>query len=203
MPKTKRALITIAALAGSVFLLLSALSYHIYSQGETDEATEADVIVVLGAAQWGGQPSPVLEARLDHALYLYGEGYAPALLLTGGIGEGESQSEAEAARNYVLRHSVSESVILMEQEGRTSLQSIMAAKEIMDQQGMSRAILVSDPFHMMRILKMAKDAGIEAYGSPTRTSPISKDKLGELRHILGESVLYVEYLLSKLLGQSV
>lgn len=203
MFKAKRALITMAALIGSIFLLLSMLCYHVYRQGETDEATKADVIVVLGAAQWGGQPSPVFKARLDHAIYLYEKGYAPVLILTGGVGEGESLSEAEVARNYVLRHSVPESVILMEQEGRTSLQSIMAARHIMDQQGMSSAILVSDPFHMMRILKMAKGTGIEAYGSPTKTSPISRNKQVEFRHVLGESVLYAEYLLSKLLRQGV
>lgn len=203
MFKAKRALIAIVALIGFVFFLTSTLCHCIYKQGETDEATEVDVIVVLGAAQWGGQPSPVLKARLDHAIYLYEKGYAPVLILTGGVGEGASLSEAEVARDYVLEHSVPESVILMEREGRTSFQSIVAARQIMEQGRMSRAILVSDPFHMMRILKMANDIGIKAYGSPTRTSPISDNKRAEFRHVLGECILYVEYLLSKPLEQSV
>jgi len=183
----------------AVLLSLGMLCCQIYRQAQADEATEADVIIVLGAAQWGGQPSPVLRARLDHAICLYKKGYAPALILTGGVGEGEVLSEAEVAKEYVLKYSIPESAIFMEQEGRISLQSIRAAKQIMDRQGMNSAILVSDPFHMMRILKMAKDMGIEAYGSPTRTSPISKNKRVEFRHVLGESVLYIEYLLSKIL----
>jgi len=196
----KRALIIVAILTGSAFFLLIILCCHIYRQGATDEATKADVIVVLGAAQWGGQPSPVLKARLDHAIHLYKKGYAPVLILTGGISKGESLSEAEVARDYVTRYAVPKSMIFMEQKGRTSLQSIIAVKQIMDHQEMNSAVLVSDPFHMMRILKIAKSMGIKAYGSPTKTSPISKNKWAEFRHTLRESVLYVEYLLSEILG---
>lgn len=195
--KTKRGLVVVMALSGAVFLSLGTLCCHVYGQAKLDEAKKADVIVVMGAAQWSGQPSPVLKARLDHAIDLYKRGYAPALILTGGMGDGETLSEAEVARNYVLRHLVPDSVIFMEQVGHTSLQSMTAAKQIMDEQDMRSAILVSDPFHMMRILKMAKDMGIEAYGSPTKTSPISKNKRVEFRHMLAESVLYMEYLLSK------
>lgn len=176
-------------------LLVGILCLWIYEEGSRDEATKADAIVVLGAAQWDGQPSPVLKARLDHAISLYNKGLAPSMILTGGVGEGEQLSEAEVSKNYVLKRSIPDFSILMEQRGHTSLQSIKAAKQIMDERGMESAILVSDPFHMLRILRMAKDCGIQAYGSPTRTSPISKNRWAEFKYVVRECVFYLTYLL--------
>lgn len=175
--------------------LVGALCLWIYEQGSRDEATQADAIIVLGAAQWDGQPSPVLKARLDHAISLYNKGLAPSVILTGGVGEGEQLSEAEVSRNYVVKHSIPDSAILMEQRGHTSLQSIRTAKQIMDERGMESAIFVSDPFHMLRILRMAKDCGIQAHGSPTRTSPISKNRWTEFKYVVRECVFYLKYLL--------
>jgi uncharacterized SAM-binding protein YcdF (DUF218 family) len=188
----------LAALAVILSLGLSfmgVLCLWIYEQGSRDEATQADAIIVLGAAQWDGQPSPVLKARLDHAISLYNKGLAPSVILTGGVGEGEQLSEAEVSKNYITRSSIPDSAILTEQKGQTSLHSIRAAKQIMDECGMESAILVSDPFHMLRILKMAKDCGIQAYGSPTRTSPISKNRWVEFKYVVRECVFYLKYLL--------
>jgi len=193
--KLRYGLITLAVILSLGLFFVGVLCLWIYEQGSKDEATQADVIIVLGATQWDGQPSPVLKARLDHAISLYNKRLAPSVILTGGVGKGEQLSEAEVSRNYVVKHSIPDSAILMEQRGQTSLQSIRAAKQIMDERGMKSAILVSDPFHMLRILRMARDCGIQAYGSPTRTSPISKNKWAEFKYVVRECVFYLKYLL--------
>lgn len=193
--RLRHGLITLAVILSLGLLFVGVLCLWIYEQGSRDEATQTDAIIVLGAAQWDGQPSPVLKARLDHAISLYNKGLAPSVILTGGVGEGEQLSEAEVSKNYVVKHSIPDSSILMEQGGHTSLQSIKAAKQMMDERGMVSAILVSDPFHMLRILRMAKDCGIQAYGSPTRTSPISKNRWAEFKYVVRECVFYLKYLL--------
>jgi uncharacterized SAM-binding protein YcdF (DUF218 family) len=195
------AFVSLAAVMGPSLLLVGILSAQIHEQGEKDEARKADVIVVLGAAQWGGQPSPVLQARLDHAVRLYNRGLAPLIIVTGGVGEGEDLSEAEAAKDYLVAHGIPDAAVWMEQRGRTSFQSTQAAKQIMDEHGMRSALLVSDPFHMMRILKMARDIGIEAYGSPTRTSPISENRREECKYVRREIALYIVYVISRSLEE--
>lgn len=140
-------------------LLVGLLSLQIHRQGEKDETRPVDVIVVLGAAQWDGQPSPVLQSRLDHAVLLYNVHSASTIIVTGGVGERETLSEAEVSKAYLIMRSIPEAAILMEREGCTSLQSIRGAKQIMDERRMRTCLLVSDPFHMMRILKMARDGG--------------------------------------------
>lgn len=194
MPKAKF-LTTLAIILSLCLFFVGLLCLWVYEQGNRDEATQVDAIIVLGAAQWNGQPSPVLKARLDHAISLYNKGLAQSVILTGGVGEGEHQSEAEVSRNYIVERSIPEPAILMEQRGHTSLQSIRAAKQIMDERGMKTALLVSDPFHMLRILKMARDLGIEAYGSPTRTSPISRNRWVEFKYVVRECIFYLTYLL--------
>jgi uncharacterized SAM-binding protein YcdF (DUF218 family) len=175
--KLQCGLITLAVISSLAVFLMSVLCLSIYEQGSRDEATYVDAIIVLGAAQWGGRPSPVLKARLDHAAYLYSRGIASHMILTGGVGKGEQLSEAEVSRNYILERSIPASAILMEQKGHTSL--------------------VSDPFHMLRILRMAEDCGIQAHGSPTRISPISKSRWVEFKYVVRECVFYLEYLLFK------
>lgn len=192
---------SLTIVAGLGLLLVGILCLQIHRQGEKDEAREADVIVVLGAAQWGGHPSPVLQARLDHAVLLYDAGLAPTIIVTGGVGAGETLSEAKVSKDYLIVRGVPETAILMEQQGRTSLQSMRAAKQIMNEHGMRNALLVSDPFHIMRILRMAGDVGMEAYGSPTRTSPISENTHEECRYVRREIFLYGMYLISRGLEQ--
>ena len=156
--------------------------------GARDGARPADAIVVLGAAQYAGRPSPVLKARLDHAVELWKEGKAPWLVLTGGRGAGDTTSEAAVGRRYALREGVPDSAILLEGEGRTTTASLEAAAEILREHGLRRAILVSDPFHMLRLQILARRFGMEVYTSPTRTSPISANRTESVTYIVGESV---------------
>lgn len=153
-----------------------------------DDAHTADAIVVLGAAQYDGRPSPVLRARLDHALTLWGNHLAPRLVLTGGMGDGDTTSEAAVGRRYAVKHGVPDSAILMETRGRTTAESIQRVAALMDTLPGRHVILVSDPFHMLRLAILARRFGMTPMTSPTRTSPISASTTERWRYALSESV---------------
>lgn len=156
--------------------------------GARDGARPADAIVVLGAAQYAGRPSPVLRARLDHAMELWKQGLAARIIVTGGKGTGDTTSEAAVSRRYLVRHGVSDTALLLEDEGRTTQASLEAVATIMKEHGLQRAILVSDPFHMLRLQLLARRLAIESVTSPTRTSPISASRTKALGYVLSESV---------------
>lgn len=166
--------------------LVSAASVLLW--GARDRARASDAIVVLGAAQYVGRPSPVLRARLDHALDLWQRGLAPRLIFTGGTGLGDTTSEAAVSRIYALKHGVPDTAILIENEGRTTRESLAAVSAIMHARQMRTAILVSDPFHMLRLRILSTQYGVDAYTSPTKTSPISANKAQALAYVLSESI---------------
>jgi len=155
--------------------------------GSRDRAQTADAIVVLGAAQYVGHPSPVLKARLDHAITLWSRGLAPVLIVTGGMGVGDTTSEGAVSRQYVMKHGIPDSAILVENQGRTTRESLRAVAEMMRKRDLERAILVSDPFHMLRLSIVAKGLGLTPYTSPTPTSPISASRSQMWRYVLSES----------------
>ncbi|HXS70036.1 MAG TPA: YdcF family protein, partial [Patescibacteria group bacterium] len=168
-------------------------AYRIWDQGNRDERTRADAIVVMGAAQYDGRPSPVFAARLDHAIELYHDGVAPRLIVTGGKREGDRTTEAASARSYAIEHGVPENAILSEDASRTTLQSIRRVAALMRDKDIGSAVFVSDPSHMLRVLRMASDEGINGYGSPTRTSPLERDpvaRVDAIVHELGALAVY-------------
>lgn len=182
-------------LAASIGVVLVGgyVTYRVWEQGERDEQRPADAIVVLGAAQYDGRPSPVFEARLDHAVALYYAGIAPRLVVTGGKAEGDRWTEASAARAYAIARDVPEDAILAEDRGRNTLESLEAVADVLAEEGLQSAVFVSDRTHMLRVLRIAGDLGIEAYGSPTRTSPVEHDlerRLQAYVHELGALALY-------------
>ncbi|HEU4642798.1 MAG TPA: YdcF family protein [Gemmatimonadaceae bacterium] len=156
--------------------------------GRRDEARPADAIVVLGAAQYEGRPSPVLRGRLDHVLELWRRGLAPLVIVTGGTGVGDTTSEAAVSRRYLLQHGVPDSAVVMETHGMTTIQSLHAVSKLMAPLPGRRVILVSDPFHMLRLSVLARRLGMTPYTSPTRTSPISASPAQRWRYVLAESV---------------
>jgi len=156
--------------------------------GARDSASASDAIVVLGAAQYAGRPSPVLRARLDHGVSLWKRGLARWLVLTGGTGTGDTTSEAAVSRRYVLRQGIPDSIILLENEGRTTAASLAAVANILSIRKLNRVILVSDPFHMLRLQILARQYGLQSVTSPTRTSPISARRSEALGYLLSESV---------------
>ena len=169
-------------LAGWVAVVLAVLQV-----GRRDEARPADAIVVLGAAQYEGRPSPVLRARLDHALLLWRRGLAPTVVVTGGTGMGDTTSEAAVGRRYMMQRGVPDSAIVMEDRGLTTSQSLRAVAELMRDRPGSSVILVSDPFHMLRLALLARRLGMTPYTSPTRTSPISTSP-AQWKYVLAESL---------------
>ncbi|CAN5648373.1 YdcF family protein [soil metagenome] len=135
--------------------------------GERDQAAPADAIVVLGAAAYDARPSPVLQERLRHALDLYRRGYAGTLIFTGGYGFGARFSESQVARRYALREGVPEEAVLIETLSRTTYENLAQARLLMQERGIGRVIVVSDPLHMARALRLSRMLGIDALGSST------------------------------------
>ena len=169
-------------------------TYRILDEGQRDDRTATDAIVVLGAAQYDGKPSPIFAARLDHAIDLFHDGVAPLLIVTGGKADGDRTTEAASARAYAIAHGVPDDVIMGEDQSRTTLASIHAVAALMRDAGIDRAVFVSDRSHMLRVLQMATDAGIGATGSPTGTSPLEGDVVATadaVLHELGALAVYV------------
>ena len=153
-----------------------------------DNAGPADAIVVLGAAQYNGRPSPVLKARLDHAADLYRSRHAPRVFVTGGVGAGDSVSEAEVGRRYLVETAgLPTGAVVAEDAGRTSEASLRAVALAADSPP-HRVILVSDGFHMLRLGIIARRLGLESMGSPAPTSPIRASRRRELGYIMAESI---------------
>ncbi len=172
-----------------VLLLLWSVSLAaVLLVGNRDSARTADAIVVLGAAQYAGRPSPVLEARLEHAIRLYNRSIAPKLIVTGGKAEGDITSEAETSARYARRHGVPASAIIIEDESRSTTEQMHAVARMARTRHFESVVLVSDRFHMLRLLLTAWKLDLHAYGSPTRSSPISLTDLSGIRYVLLETV---------------
>lgn len=153
-----------------------------------DQARPTGAIVVLGAAQYVGRPSPVLRARLDHAIELWRRDLAPIMIVTGGTGTGDTTSEAAVSKRYVVQHGVPASQVLLESEGRTTSQSMEGVTSLMEERGRRDVLLVSDPFHMLRLTILARRHGLEPYASPTPTSPITANRTERWKYALSESI---------------
>jgi uncharacterized SAM-binding protein YcdF (DUF218 family) len=186
----KRLLVFIAGLLASLLAVWLASVSVVLLAGARPDLRQADAILVLGAAQYNGRPSPVLKARIDHALSLYRRGLARRLVFTGGVGTGDTLSEGEVARRYALRHDVPDSVILVDRQGATSAESIEAAAALMRQEGLTSALIVSDPYHMVRLELLARVSGIEPHRAPTPVSPIERAADARRHYVLRESLLF-------------
>ncbi len=183
------------ALAGGLALVAIAgyATFRIWVQGQRDDQRPADAIVVMGAAQYDGRPSPVFAARLDHAVSLYLAGVAPTLVVTGGKADGDRTTEAATARAYAIARGVPPAAILFEDGSRTTRESIQSVRQILSDHHLTNAVFVSDRPHMLRVLRMATDDGITAWGSPTATSPIESDPTGRLDATLHELGALAQY----------
>src|SRR5262245_46635812 len=158
----RAALLALALLAAT----LAYITFEISRQSHRDEARSADVILVLGAAEYRGRPSPVLKARLNHALELYRKGLAPRILTTGGAGGDPDYTEGGVGRTYLVERGVPAEAIIVEPEGESTAHSIAAVGEIMERMELRSCILVSDGYHIYRAKKMLESRGLKVYGSP-------------------------------------
>jgi uncharacterized SAM-binding protein YcdF (DUF218 family) len=159
----------------ALLLTVALLSVRIEEQSTLEEAQPADVILVLGAAEYRGRPSPVLRARLDHALELYERQLAPRILTTGGRGGDPVFSEGGVGRSYLTSRGVPSEAIIVENEGESTVQSTAMAGEIMRRMELHSVIVVSDGYHIYRVKKMLEFRGLRVYGSPRpehNTSPL-------------------------------
>ncbi len=152
-----------------------------------DAAAPADAIVVLGAAQYNGRPSPVFRARLDHAAALFRRGLAPRLLVTGGVGTGDTVSEAVVGRRYLLAGGADPTAVVAIATGRSTEPSLQAAAAWIRAHAGRRAVLVSDGFHMLRLSITARRLGLVPLGSPAQGSPIAANRRLEAAYLLAES----------------
>ena len=169
------------------------LYFAIEHTARQDRAAPADAIVVLGAAQWDGQPTPDLQARLDHAYDLYRAGYAPLIVLTGGAAPGDRYSEAEAGQMYLRGRGVPAGAMELV-GGRDTIESLREAKAVLAKDDKARILTVSDGFHLFRVDHMASDLGLQPLPSPTQTSPIRPGSSEEQRYIVREVFAYLAYL---------
>lgn len=158
-----------------------------------DEVQKADAIVVLGAAQYNGRPSPVLKARLDHAYDLYQRGFAPAIITTGGYGPDPNFSEAHVGSQYLVQQGVDPSKIVTEQGSGSTRDSILAASGLMQAKGWKSAVVVSDGFHLYRLKRMFQDSGVRTYTSPPPNSPIEAASSQRFWYSLREVILFSAY----------
>jgi uncharacterized SAM-binding protein YcdF (DUF218 family) len=190
----RRILTRVLALAAAGAVLVAAyVTYLIWQQGEQDDRRPADAVVVLGAAQYDGTPSPVFRARLEHAVELYRDGLAPYFVVTGGRAPGDRTTEAAVARTYALAHGVPDKAILVEDRSRNTLDSLRSVASLMRTHELSSALFVSDRTHMLRVLRIARDQGLTSYGSPTATSPTDRDvasRADATLHELGALAFY-------------
>jgi uncharacterized SAM-binding protein YcdF (DUF218 family) len=175
----------VAAVTAALVLYLGITFVQVWRAARRDEARPVEAIVVLGAAQYNGQPSSVLRARLDHAIALWRRRLAPVIVVTGGRQPGDRFTEATASANYLLARGVPDRAVLREVSGESSWQSLAATATFLRQRDIQRVLLVSDPFHSYRIGAIADELGLDAHTSPTRESPISGTT--ETRYMLRET----------------
>jgi uncharacterized SAM-binding protein YcdF (DUF218 family) len=155
-----------------IALIWAAVVVAVAVQAAHDQATPADAIVVLGAAQYNGRPSPVFRARLDHAATLYQRGLAPTVLVTGGVGAGDSLNEANVGRDYLVRLGIPDEAVVPLSGGHDTYTSIKQVQNWFAGRESRRALLVSDGFHMLRLQIISKRLGLTPYTSPATGSPI-------------------------------
>ena len=191
----RRALLAALLVLAVLLLPLAASAVAVWRAAHTDDASRvgsADVILVLGAAQYGGEPSPVFAGRLDHGKLLYDQGFAERIMVLGAGQEGDEFTEAEAGAGYLAREGVPTEAIQISPEGTSTLESLRAAARRMDEAGLNSAFLVSDPWHNLRIKRMASDLGIEAYASATWHSA-AQSQSTRLQGYTRETFAYLYY----------
>lgn len=178
-------------------LVVGGTGFRVWQVARDDDRTSADVVLVLGAAQYGGTPSKILEARLKHAKNLFTEGVAKHIVTTGGRQPGDEYTEAEASAIWLEHHGVPADAVTDVPEGSDTLGSLRAAAQIAADRGWHTAVIVSDPWHSLRARTMADDVGLEAWTSPTHSGPIVQTRQTQVRYILYETAALLYYRMTK------
>jgi uncharacterized SAM-binding protein YcdF (DUF218 family) len=191
----RRALLAALLVLAVLLIPIAASAVAVWRAAHVDDASRvdtADVIVVLGAAQYGGEPSPVFAGRLDHGKILYDQGFSERIMVLGAGQEGDEFTEAEAGAGYLAREGVPPEAITISPEGSTTYESLRAAARLMEEAGLDSAFLVSDPWHNLRIKRMGQDLGIESYASATWHSA-AESQSTRLQGYARETFAYLYY----------
>jgi uncharacterized SAM-binding protein YcdF (DUF218 family) len=183
----------ILAIVVVIIVLVMSVAGHIWWVAREDQHPPSDAIIVLGASQYNGTPSPVFAARLDHAVTLYDEHVAPHIVTVGGKEPGDVYTEAGAGKTYLAAHGVPKSAIVAVQTGSDTLDSLQAVNDTFTARGWHTAVIVTDPWHCLRSRTMARDLGIAADTSPERTGPAVASRSVEIRYIARETEAYIYY----------
>ena len=188
----KKVLFILKFIIAPALLLVVLVAARIYTYGNNAAEVKGDAAIVLGAAVWGKEPSPVFRERINHSIDLYRKGKVRKIILTGGQGNRDELTEAAEARQFALRNGVPDRDILIEERSHTTYENLVNAKQVADAHGLKKVLIVSDPMHMKRAVAMASDVGLEAYPSPTPTTRYRgwKSQMGSLVH---ETYYYIGY----------
>jgi len=178
-------------------LVVCGTGFRVWQVARGDDRATADVVLVLGAAQYAGTPSKVLEARLRHAKNLYDEGVAPYIVTTGGNQPGDTYTEATAGVRWLTEHGVPEDHVIPVGEGNDTLGSLEAAADVIHDRGWQSVVIVSDPWHSLRARTMASDVGLDARTSPTHSGPIVQTRQTQIRYIMYETAALLYYRATK------
>ena len=181
-----------AFILAAILICVLGTALSIVSYSEKDETRRADAAIVLGASVYDNSPSPVFCERIDHAVELYNDDYVKAIIMTGGVGEGNIRSEADIAREYAEQQGVPSGAIFKEEDSSITAENLENAKQVMSEQGFDTALIVSDPLHMKRAMLYANDLGITAYSSPTPTTLYRSWKT-KFPFLIREEFYYIGY----------
>ncbi|MHA6795742.1 YdcF family protein [Pseudonocardia bannensis] len=182
-----------------VTLIVGGTAFRVWQTARVNGDRAVDAVLVLGAAQYDGDPSPVFAARLRHAVSLYERGLAPRIVTVGGSRAGDEYTEAEAGRRYLIERGVPSSAVVAVGEGSDTLGSMQAVAARAERDGWSTTLIVSDPWHSLRARTMAEDSGLEAWTSPTRRGPVVQTRETQARYIFRETGALLYY---RLIGSS-
>src|SRR5688572_4103536 len=193
MALRKKAAFVTKFIIALALLLAGLVALRIYTYGNNVVDVKADAAIVLGAAVWGNEVSPVFRERINHAIDLYRTGKVRKIIFTGGQGNRDELTEAAEAREFAIKNGVPDKDILIEESSHTTYENVINAKLLADAHGLKKVLIVSDPLHMKRAVAMAKDIGLEAYPSPTPTTRYQgwRNQMESLTH---ETYYYIGYL---------
>lgn len=177
-------------------LVVGGTAFRVWQVARVDDRQPVDVVVVLGAAQYNGDPSSIFASRLRHAETLYKEGLAPRIVTAGGRRAGDNYTEAEAGRRYLIERGVPAKAVVAVGEGSDTLGSLHAVATRAAADGWDTAVLVSDPWHSLRVRAMARDSGLDAWTSPTRSGPVVQTRETQARYIIRETGALLYYRLT-------
>jgi len=183
----------VVLLVVAVLLVTGFTAVRVWWVARQDDRRSTDAIVVLGAAQYDGRPSNILEARLDHAAELYTDGVAPRVVTVGGSRPGDRFTEAEAGKAWLADHGVPEADVVAVRRGGETLSSLAAVTKLFERRGWQTATLVTDPWHTLRAQAMADDLGLDVVSSPTRQGPAVRTRATQARSVGRETLAYLYY----------